>query len=347
MVKNIIYIRKESIDNEYRTPLIPNDIKILIDYEYIIYVESCLNRIYKDAEYKKCGAIITSEKWYESKFNNAIIIGIKELDNLEKLNNNTHIYFSHTFKNQINSEYILKQFINSNSQLYDFEYFLENNKRLIAFGYYSGLVGAILGLKQYFNKLSESKILKNVILNLHPWNSFNDIYNYVKDDINKNISIAIIGSNGRCGNGVRLILDKLNLEYTSIDRTSDISNLKNFDIVYNCILLDEKYDKVWFDKKTNFEKDIVIVDISCDYSKINNPIKIYNNSTTWKEPIFKYNKYVDIIAIDNLPSLLPKESSDYFSNKLTELLLQFNEDPNNYWKNTLNIYYEKTNKYKN
>ena len=343
MVKNIIYIRRESIDNEYRTPLIPNDIKILINNGFIIYVQSCINRIYTDDVYKNSGAIITSEKWYNSKFNNAIIIGIKELNNLEKLNNNTHIYFSHTFKNQINSEYILKKFINSNSQLYDFEYFLENNKRLIAFGYYSGLVGAILGLKQYFNKLSESKILEN----LKPWNSFDDIYNYVKDDINKNISIAIIGANGRCGSGVRLILDKFNLEYTSIDRNGNISNLKEFDIVYNCILLDEKYDKVWFDKKTNFEKDLVIVDISCDYSKLNNPIKLYNNSTSWELPVFKYNKYVDIIAIDNLPSLLPKESSNYFSNKLTELLLQFNEDPNNYWKNTLDIYYDKSNKYKN
>ena len=342
MVKNIIYIRCESIDNEYRTPLIPNDIKILINNGFIIYVQSCINRIYKDDIYKNSGAIITSEKWYESKFNNAIIIGIKELNNLEKLNNNTHIYFSHTFKNQINSEYILKNFINSNSQLYDFEYFLENNKRLIAFGYYSGLVGAILGLKQYFNKLSKSMILER----LKPWESFDDIYNYIKDDINKNISIAIIGPNGRCGSGVRLILDKLDLKYTSIDRNGDISNLKNFDIVYNCILLDEKYNKVWFDNKTIFEKDIVIVDISCDYSKLNNPIKLYNNSTSWKLPVFKYNKYVDIIAIDNLPSLLPKESSDYFSKKLTELLLQFNEDPNNYWKNTLNIYYDKANKYK-
>jgi saccharopine dehydrogenase (NAD+, L-lysine-forming) len=347
MVKNIIYIRRETIDNEYRTPLIPNDIKILINNGFIIYVQSCINRIYEDDVYKNSGAIITSENWYESKFNNAIIIGIKELDNLEKLNNNTHIYFSHSFKNQINSEYILKNFINSNSQLYDFEYFLENNKRLIAFGYYSGLVGAILGLKQYFNKLLKSNILDNVILNLKPWDSFDDIYNYVKDDIKKNISIAIIGSNGRCGSGVRLILDKFNLEYTSIDRNGDISNLKKFDIIYNCILLDEKYDKVWFDNKTVFNKDLVIVDISCDYSKINNPIKLYNFSTSWKLPVFIYNKYIDIIAIDNLPSLLPKESSDYFSKKLTELLLQFNEDPNNYWKNTLNIYYNKANKYKN
>jgi len=341
MVKNIIYIRQESIDNEYRTPLIPNDIKILINYGFIIYVESCINRIYNDNAYKKSGAIITSEKWYEPKFNNAIIIGIKELTNLEKLNNNTHIYFSHSFKNQLNSEYILKQFINSNSSLYDFEYFLTKGKRLIAFGYYSGLVGAILGLKQYFNKLNK----KNNMSNLKPWKSFNNICDYVKDNITENINIAVIGPNGRCGTGVRSILNYFNLKYTMVDRNYDTSNLKNFDIVYNCILLDEKYDKVWFDKNTIFKKNIVIVDISCDYPRINNPIKLYNTSTSWEKPVFSYNKYVDIISIDNLPSLLPKESSAYFSGKLVDLLLQLNEDPNNYWKNTLDIYYDKASKY--
>ena len=83
----------------------------------------------------------------------------------------------------------------------------------------------------------------------------------------------------------------------------------------------------------------MIVDISCDYTKPNNPINIYNNPTTFENPVYKYNNYVDIIAIDNLPSLLPKESSDYFSKKLLTLLLDFNKDTNNYWKNNLKIYY--------
>jgi saccharopine dehydrogenase (NAD+, L-lysine-forming) len=343
MVKNIIYIRRESIDNEFRAPLTPNDIKILIKNGFIIYVQSCLNRIFNDEEYNISGATITNKSWFDEIFNDAIIIGIKELTNLEKLNNNIHIYFSHSFKNQINSEYILNQFINSNSKLYDFEYFLDNKKRLIAFGYYSGLVGSILGLKQFLNRINKKPNLSN----LKPWNSFDEMCDFVENNTNNNINIAVIGANGRCGNGVKLILDLFNLNYTIIDKTSDISNLKKYDIVYNSILLDEKYDKIWFDEKTIFDKDIVIVDISCDYSKINNPIKLYNKSTSWEVPVFKYNKYVDIIGIDNLPSLLPKESSEYFSSKLVDLLLKFNEDSNNYWKNTLNIYYDKANKYKN
>ena len=114
-------------------------------------------------------------------------------------------------------------------------------------------------------------------------------------------------------------------------------------------MLDEKYDLVWFDKNTIFNKNIVIVDISCDYNKINNPLKLYFNLTSWEEPVYKYNRYVDIIAINNLPSLLPKESSDEFSNIFKDLLLDYNNDSNNdskkYWSNNLNIYLSKIDKF--
>jgi alanine dehydrogenase len=345
MEQKIIYVRKEKISNEYRTPLIPKHVQKLINHGYIIYIQNSSDRIFCNDEYIKNGCIITDEEWYSPLFKNAIIIGIKELKDLDKLSKHTQIYFSHTLKNQINSENILSKFINSNSKLYDFEYILDDNKkRVIAFGYYSGLVGAILGLKQYYNKINS---IEN-ISDLQPWVSFEDMINYVKYTLIKSSTkIAIIGANGRCGYGVKCILDIFNLEYTIIDRNYDLLKLKNFDIIYNCILLDEDYDKVWFDKNTNFEKNLVIVDISCDYSRFNNPIKLYNKSTSWKDPIYKYNEFVDIIGIDNLPSLLPKESSIYFSEKLLNLLLDFNSDVNNYWKNAVNIYYDKANKIKN
>jgi saccharopine dehydrogenase (NAD+, L-lysine-forming) len=335
MASKIIYIRKEFINNEFRSPLIPNHVKLLILNGFTVYIQNCDNRIYKNKEYYKNGAIITNEEWYSSLFKRAIIIGIKELRNLDKLLNSTHMYFSHSYKNQSNSKYILDSFKNSNSKLYDFEYVLDDNKkRIIAFGYYSGIVGTILGLKQYYNKINKLEDISN----LKHWKSYNEMINFVKDSIITNCKIAVIGSNGRCGTGVKKMLDEFNLKYIEIDRNYDTTKLIEFDLIYNCILLDQNYNKVWFDKTTIFEKDTVIIDISSDYDKLNNPIKIYNKATTWENPIYKYNEFVDIISIDNLPSILPKESSDFFSNKLVELLLEFHSDKNNYWKNCLNIF---------
>ena len=170
------------------------------------------------------------------------------------------------------------------------------------------------------------------------------VYNIHLDFFN-DVKIGIIGANGRCGKGVQFILDKLNIKYIKIIKENNSENKSeincDFDIIFNCILLDEKYDKTWFDQNTVFIKDIVIIDISCDYQKNNNPIKLYNNSTSWKDPVFVYNKFVDIIAIENLPSLLPYESSINFSNKCTDLLLQYG---NNIWKNNLEIFYNAINK---
>ena len=62
---------------------------------------------------------------------------------------------------------------------------------------------------------------------------------------------------------------------------------KKYDIIYNCINLNEKIN-VWFDNNTIFNKNLIICDISCDYNNPYNPIQIYNNKTTWDEPIYSY-----------------------------------------------------------
>jgi len=340
----ILYIRNERNINEHRTPLIPRHVKDLINNGFIIYIQSSVHRIYTDLEYTLVGATITNKCWHDSLFNNALIIGLKDFINLHKLSYHTHIYFSHCYKNQLYSERILDAFAKSNSCIYDFEYFLnKDNKRIIAFGYYAGLVGCVLGLNQYYNKINN----KSNINNLLPWNSYKEMINTIQLKIDNKLKICIIGSTGRCGLGVQYILKELNLPFDIINKDDLINEdiLRKYDLIYNCILLDEKYNKIWFDKNTNFNKSIIIVDISCDYSKVNNPILLYNNATNWIEPVYNYNKFADIIAIDNLPSLLPKESSDSFSYTFFNLLLEYAEDPNNYWINNRNVFLTKINKY--
>ena len=166
MDQKIIYIRKELNPNEHRTPIIPKDVVKLIENGYKVYVESSYHRIYTDDEYEFYGAIITNKLWYDSKFKDALIIGIKEIPSIELLDNHIHIYFSHTYKNQIGSHRILSEFSKSSSILYDFEYFLDENKRrLISFGFYAGVVGCVLGIKQFLKK-QHSQIMNEKISKL-------------------------------------------------------------------------------------------------------------------------------------------------------------------------------------
>jgi len=329
----LIYIRSELNSYEYRCPIIPIHVSKLIDHGYTVYIQSSINRIYEDSEYEKMGGIITNKKWYEDEFKNSLIIGLKELDEIHMLNNHKHVYFSHSYKNQINSNKILRSFANSNSELYDFEYFLDDNgNRIIAFGFYAGYIGCCLGLLQYFTK----KYTKNNISNLTPWKSTNELLNSIIKIYKKDILIAVIGSNGKSGQSIIKLLDYLELSYKCYTKEAVKINLEYFDIIYNCIKLDEKLDETWLDTNTQFIKPITIVDVSCDYTRINNPIKLYNKATTFTNPVESVNEYVDIITIDNLPSLLPKDSSDKFSEIFLKLLLNYGD---NNWNNNKKIYY--------
>jgi len=331
---NQIYIRNETNTNEYRTPIVPKDVPILIQNGFIVYIETSNHRIFLDEEYEKQGAIITNKPWYDASFQNTWIVGLKEMNQLEKLSNHKHVFFSHSYKNQIGSQTLLTKFAQSNSIIYDFEFFLdEKNKRIISFGFYAGIVGCLLGLLQYIHKT----IYNINISNLNYWSNIKDVITMIRTDIFKNCRIGIVGPNGNCGKGVQYILNMLDIDYHPIKREDNKSNLKEFDILYNCITLDNSYNEIWFDKNMIFNKSIILCDISCDYSKPNNPIQIYNKATSWENPVYNYNDFVDIIAINNLPSLLPKESSIYFSEKCSDLFL---EVENETWKKNEQIFFD-------
>jgi saccharopine dehydrogenase (NAD+, L-lysine-forming) len=147
------------------------------------------------------------------------------------------------------------------------------------------------------------------------------------------ISVAVVGS-GRSAKGVQYILHKFNITPLCVHR-ENISEIKDADIVFNCITLDKNYNKVWFAKDIQPNRDQLIVDISCDYAKPNNPIAVYSSPTTWQTPVYNYSDKLSIIAIDNLPSLLPCDSSIAFSEKLTDLLLRYGDSS---WLNNLKTF---------
>ena len=320
----IIYLRSETYENEFRAALIPDDVRELVQEGFTVIVQKSSKRAFRDILYLAAGAVLTRKKWYDQD-TNTIIIGIKELDRLDLLKGHTHIYFSHSYKNQKNSKEILTAFANSESVLYDLEYFRNpDGKRTLAFGFYAGLVGIVLGLTQQYNKLNAL----SDITDLEPWKNMPSMVSFCK--FSPDVKIGIVGK-GRCSNGVQYILNFFKLSYDLLGR--DNIAPEKYDILINCILLDESYTKVWIGP--DFQKDIVIVDVSCDYSKKNNPIPIYKEATTWSIPVYNYNKYISVIAIDNLPSLLPRESSNEFSCELTKLLKNYG---NPVWQNTLETF---------
>ena len=331
-----IILRREYRQLEYRTPLIPTDCKRLIQNNMIVYVEKDTNRCYSDTEYIDNDCIII-DNYIDLPHNidDMLIVGLKELDySLNYVFNYNHLYFSHTFKNQSNSNYILQKFREAGGTIYDLEYFMDsNNKRLFAFGFHAGITGCYLGLLQYYYK----KQLKNINM-IEPFNSYEELFNNIFNEY-KSIyiqpDIAIIG-NGRCSKGVIYLLNRLNLPYTVYTKETNKDNLHNYNLIFNCILLTTKIDPFITTETVKLFKDLtVIIDISCDYGNIYNPISIYSQLSNFNEPVIKINNNVDVIAIDNLPSLLPRNSSYVFSSKLINLFLDSDKSS---WHKNIAIY---------
>lgn len=147
----IIGIRRENKNEwEKRTPLIPEDIKSLIEkYGLRALVQPSSIRTFNDVEYKSAGAEIDED------LNHAdLIFGVKEIPNEFILEHKTYVYFSHVIKGQPHNMPMLKTLMKKNCNLIDYERIVdENNKRLIFFGRYAGKAGVIETLLALAEKL--------------------------------------------------------------------------------------------------------------------------------------------------------------------------------------------------
>ena len=328
-----IVIRREYKECEYRVALTPNDCKKLTG---VVYVEKSIIRCFTDLEYSDVGCILIDNYLnLTHPVQDMLIVGLKDLPINSRHYIYNHLYFSHSFKNQRNSKNILQLFKSNGGNIYDLEYFTDKN-RLFTFGFYSGIVGCYLGLLQYYYR----RQLKN-ICNLTPFNTFKDLFNKIsieKELIYVQPTIAIIG-NGRSATGCISLLNSLDLSYKTYNRSMSKHDLNNYNIIINCILLTDKIEPfITTDTLHKFVETEVVVDISCDYNNINNPLPIYKTATTFQTPLHAIHNF-DLIAIDNLPSLLPKDSSLDFSNKL----VNFINNNDMLWKNNLSIFKNKIN----
>ncbi len=158
----IIGIREEDKSIwERRVPLVPEDVKKLVEKGYRVIVEPSSHRIFKDEEFKQAGAEI-SKDLSPSK----VILGVKEIPP-EKIEKKTYVFFSHTIKGQPYNMPMLKKILDTGATLIDYEKIVDDKgRRLIFFGHFAGYAGMIdalyllgkkLELMGYRTPLSEIK----------------------------------------------------------------------------------------------------------------------------------------------------------------------------------------------
>jgi alanine dehydrogenase len=310
-----LILRAENNPLEFRTPIIPLHLSSLSTYFNII-VEKSLTRCYTDEEYEKNGAsLISKDDWIHSRY--SFIIGLKEI-NLSTHHSHTLLHFAHCFKNQPNYRPYLKQL--ENSTFIDYEFLLDSQQnRVISFCRQSGKIGCYLALMAYVVQVES--------LNKFP--EFNEEI-YLRElkrmyDWKEKPKILLIGF-GKVGKSCKEVLDLFDLDCTIWRKKDkkDKNMLLDHHIVINAISLSEPFESPFLtiDDLDLPRKTSVICDISCDLGNPNNTIPIYNQFTTKDNPIntIKNCPRLDVISINNLPSLQPILSSFEFSTILSIFL---------------------------
>ena len=166
----------------------------------------------------------------------------------------------------------------------------------------------------------------------------------------KSPSVLIIGALGRVGTGAADLCKGLNLRVTKWDVAETASGgpfpeVLQHDIFLNCILA--RQGTPVFVPAAAVDQDrtlTVIGDIACDPQSDFSPIKVYDHETDWTEPALRAHDDppLDVMAIDNLPSLLPVESSTDFAKQLLPHLAALSDINSGVWARAEQMYLHAT-----
>ena len=143
----------------------------------------------------------------------------------------------------------------------------------------------------------------------------------------------IIGALGRVGTGVFDLCEAVGAAATKWDMAETahggpFPEVLQHDLFFNCILARPGTPVfVPADTGAAARRLRVIGDIACDPDSDFSPIKVYDRTTTWAAPALRVHDDppLDVTAIDNLPSMLPVESSQDYAAQLLPSLLTLND----------------------
>ncbi|MFD3312208.1 saccharopine dehydrogenase [Streptomyces sp. NPDC058694] len=318
-----LWLRHETRTTERRTPIVPSDARRLVENGVTLTVEDSPQRVYPTGAYEEAGGrVVEAGSWVGAPAD-AVIVGLKELPDGPDELRHRHVFFGHAYKAQPGAEALLRRFVAGGGALFDLEYLVDDNgRRLAAFGYWAGYVGAALAVLHHRGRLSAP---------LRPTS---------KEELDAELQPAlgdsdfaslVIGALGRSGRGARVALAEAGLDPTCWDlaetRDLDRGALLEHELMVNTVLTTGPSTPFLTDKDLDEpgRRLRTVCDVTCDVGSPYNVLPVYDTVTDWTDPVRRLHERpaLDLIAIDNLPSLLPKEASADFSAALTPQLLEF------------------------
>jgi saccharopine dehydrogenase (NAD+, L-lysine-forming) len=323
-----LWLRDEARDTERRTPLTPEGARSIVSAGASVTVERSAKRVFADDAYADAGcALVDSGGWVDAP-RDALVLGVKELPQHPASLPGNYAHFAHLYKEQRGWQNELSRFQRGDGTLYDLEYLTdERGARVAAFGYWAGWLGAALGLRGWLEARHgrafaavQSRDAREVFLSK---------IRGLQGDVDTPTAI-VIGAHGRSGQGACDLFEACGIDTLRWDKDETVSldrgTLLDRDILVNCVLLRgpglvlaTQEDLV--DKAARLS---MISDVACDPLSDFNPLPVYDAPTTWEAPFIDVGGgSTYLTAIDNLPSLLPREASEDFAAQLLPVLKSY------------------------
>ena len=334
-----LWVRAEQRPNEDRTGLTPEGAAQLIDKGITVTVEDSRTRIIPIDGYRKAGCAIAPENSWPEAPRDAVIFGLKELPDDGTPLPHRHIMFGHAFKGQHSGRRLLERFKAGGGTLYDLEYLVdEQGRRVAAFGYWAGYAGAAVSLMAWAAQKQGSTCPP---VSAYPDKDalLQDLAGRLDDTGQPRPTAIVIGALGRVGTGAADLCEAMNVQTTRWDMAETASGgpfpeILRHDIFLNCIFARPGTPVFVPQSAVTTERSLsVIGDVACDPDSDYNPVPVYNEATTWDAPAIRVHdtQPLDVMAIDNLPSLLPLESSHDYAGQLLPSLLTLDDLGTGVW----------------
>lgn len=322
-----LWMRHESRRTERRAALVPEDARKLIARGVHLTVEESSQRVFPADEYAKAGCAIAPQGSWESLCPATdYVLGLKELPDGPSELAHRHIFFGHAYKGQAEAPQLLRRFEAGGGTLLDLEHLLDaEGRRVVAFGYWAGYVGASLAVLRHRGALT---------VPLAPSSREELRRRLVPGPRVGGVTAVVIGAGGRSGHGACDALRTAGIEPTcwGVEDTRNLNHdaMLGHDILVNTI--GSRRPVPPFLTRADLDDErrrlSVVADVTCDVGSELNALPVYDRVTDWVNPVERLRgtpRPLDIIAIDNLPSLVPAEASRTFSDGLWPLLLSLRE----------------------
>ena len=257
---------------------------------------------------------------------------------------------------------MLSRFPQGGGTLLDLEFLTDDTgRRVAAFGYHAGYAGAALALQAWAWQLQhpEAKTMPGVKSYANQDLLVADVKSKMLEGESKagrKPTVLVIGALGRCGSGAVDLCRQAGIPDENIlkwdlpetKKGGPFEEIVESDVFVNCIYLSEEIPPFINEKALHSEKRklSVVCDVSCDTTNPHNPVPIYTTNSTFSRPSLPVigfdNPPLCVISIDHLPSLLPRESSEAFSEALLPSLLQLKDrNQSKVWQQAEKLFGEK------